>query len=42
VWGCVGRWTPGRWHTSDSDGYVTKVRQYESQQIWRTRDFQEP
>ena len=42
AWGCVGRWFAGRWHTSASDGYVTKVKQYESQQIWRTPDFQQP
>ena len=42
AWGCVGRWFAGRWHTSASDGYVTKVKQYESQQIWKTRDFQQP
>lgn len=42
AWGCVGRWFAGRWHTSASDGYVTKVKQYESQQIWKTADFQEP
>jgi autotransporter family porin len=42
AWGCVGRWFSGRWHTSASDGYVTKVKQYESQQIWKTRDFQQP
>lgn len=42
VWGCVGRWFSGRWHTSASDGYVTKVKQYESEQIWRTADFQQP
>ena len=42
AWGCVGRWFSGRWHTSASDGYVTKVKQYESQQVWKTRDFQQP
>ncbi|HEY1486701.1 MAG TPA: hypothetical protein VGF84_11395 [Micromonosporaceae bacterium] len=42
AWGCVGRWFSGRWHTSAADGYVTKVKQYESQKIWTTRDFQQP
>jgi autotransporter family porin len=42
AWGCVGRWFAGRWHTSASDGYVTKVKQYESEQIWKTADFQQP
>jgi len=42
AWGCVGRWFSGRWHTSASDGYVAKVKQYESEQIWTTADFQQP
>ncbi|HEY9482332.1 MAG TPA: sigma-70 family RNA polymerase sigma factor, partial [Micromonosporaceae bacterium] len=42
AWGCVGRWFSGRWHTSASHDYVTKVKQYESPQIWKTRDFQQP
>ncbi|HKE64908.1 MAG TPA: hypothetical protein VKB59_09720 [Micromonosporaceae bacterium] len=42
AWGCVGRWFSGRWHTSASDSYVTKVKQYESEQIWKTPDFQQP
>jgi len=42
AWGCVGRWFSGRWHTSAGDGYVAKVKQYESQKIWTTADFQEP
>jgi autotransporter family porin len=42
AWGCVGRWFSGRWHTSGSDGYVTKVKQYESEQIWKTSNFQQP
>jgi len=42
AWGCVGRWFSGRWHTSAAEGYVTRVKQYESQKIWTTPDFQEP
>jgi hypothetical protein len=42
AWGCVGRWFSGRWHTSAGDGYVAKVKQYESQRIWTTKDFQQP
>jgi autotransporter family porin len=42
AWGCVGRWFSGRWHTSASNGYVTKVKQFESEQIWRAPDFQQP
>jgi hypothetical protein len=42
AWGCVGRWFSGRWHTAAGDGYVSRVRQYEDQKIWTTRDFQQP
>jgi autotransporter family porin len=41
AWGCVGRWFSGRWHTSDSDGYVARVKGYLSQRIWMTPDFQQ-
>jgi hypothetical protein len=41
AWGCVGRWFSGRWHTSAGDGYVTKVKEYLSQKIWTTPDFQQ-
>jgi hypothetical protein len=39
VWGCVGRWFSGRWHTAASDTYVTKVRDYLSQRIWQQPSF---
>lgn len=42
AWGCVGRWFSGRWHTAAAEDYVTKVKQYKDQQIWRTPDFQQP
>jgi hypothetical protein len=42
VWGCVGRWFSGRWHTNAGEGYVTRVKDYLSQRIWESRDFQQP
>ncbi|HEY2689192.1 MAG TPA: hypothetical protein VGJ50_12180 [Streptosporangiaceae bacterium] len=42
AWGCVGRWFAGRWHTAAADQYVAKVRQYLSERIWTTPDFQQP
>ena len=42
AWGCVGRWFSGRWHTAAAEEYVTKVKQYRDQEIWRTPDFQQP
>ncbi|HEY7143872.1 MAG TPA: hypothetical protein VH637_06455 [Streptosporangiaceae bacterium] len=42
LWGCVGRWFAGRWHTSAASQYVTKVKSYLHQRIWLTPDFQQP
>jgi autotransporter family porin len=39
VWGCVGRWFSGRWHTAPSEGYITAVKDYLSQKIWTTPNF---
>lgn len=41
LWGCVGRWFSGRWHTAAAEGYVTRVKGYLSQRIWTTPDFQQ-
>ncbi len=42
MWGCVGRWYAGRWHTTAADGYITRVKDYLNQRIWETASFQEP
>jgi hypothetical protein len=39
LWGCVGRWFAGRWHTAPAQQYVAKVQQYLSERIWLTKDF---
>ncbi|MBO0868638.1 MAG: hypothetical protein J2P15_08755 [Micromonosporaceae bacterium] len=41
LWGCVGRWFSGRWHTADSESYIARVRDYLRQRIWEQPDFQE-
>jgi len=41
MWGCVGRWFSGRWHTAAADGYVAKVQGALNERIWETTDFQE-
>ena len=41
LWGCVGRWFAGRWHTAPAQQYIKKVRSYEHQKIWLTKDFQQ-
>ena len=40
MWGCLGVWFSGRWHTSAADGYIVAVQGYLAQRIWETPDFQ--
>jgi autotransporter family porin len=42
LWGCVGRWFSGRWHTADSEDYIGNVKTYLDQRIWESPDFQQP
>jgi autotransporter family porin len=42
AWGCIGRWFSGRWHTSASEGYITRVKDWMNQRIWETPNFQQP
>ena len=42
LWGCVGRWFAGRWHTAPAQQYIGKVRQYLRERIWQQPDFQQP
>ena len=39
VWGCVGLWFAGRWHTSDANGYILRVQDYLNRRIWDTPAF---
>jgi hypothetical protein len=41
LWGCVGRWFAGRWHSAAAQQYITKVKSYQRQKIWLTKDFQQ-
>jgi autotransporter family porin len=41
VWGCIGRWFAGRWHTGPANEYITKVKDYLKRRIWQQADFQE-
>jgi len=41
-WGCIGRWSAGRWHTDAAERYIAKVKDYLSQRIWQDASFQEP
>ncbi|WP_290863576.1 sigma-70 family RNA polymerase sigma factor [Hamadaea sp.] len=42
AWGCLGVWFAGRWHTDAAEQYVKRVKEYLSQRIWTTRNFQQP
>jgi len=42
VWGCVGRWFAGRWHTAPAQQYIARVKQYLRERIWTQPDFQQP
>jgi autotransporter family porin len=39
LWGCIGMWFAGRWHTSAADEYAAAVRDYLDQQVWATPEF---
>ena len=39
IWGCVGMWFAGRWHTPDADTYTAAVQAYFNQRIWDTPGF---
>jgi hypothetical protein len=41
LWGSVGAWFSGRWHTPAAEGYITKVRQTLRERTWRRRVFRE-
>ncbi|HEY4722583.1 MAG TPA: sigma-70 family RNA polymerase sigma factor, partial [Anaerolineae bacterium] len=42
VWGCVGRFYAGRWHTPAAEAYINKVKSYLNSRIWEHPSFQEP
>jgi hypothetical protein len=39
LWGCVGVWFSGRWHTPAAEGYIARVQDYLNQRIWTTPGF---
>jgi autotransporter family porin len=39
LWGCVGRWFSGRWHTAAATEYIGRVQSYLRQRIWTTPNF---
>jgi hypothetical protein len=41
LWGCVGRWYAGRWHTAAAEDYISLVKRYLAEKIWLTKKFQD-
>jgi hypothetical protein len=39
LWGSVGAWFAGRWHTPEADAYVTRVKRVMAKRTWRTARF---
>ncbi len=39
IYGCVGVWFSGRWHTAEAEGYITRVKDYLNSRIWTTQGF---
>jgi len=39
VWGCVGVWYSGQWHTPAADGYIAKVKAALSARAWTRPEF---
>jgi autotransporter family porin len=39
MWGCLGRWYSGRWHTAAAEEYIASVGDYLSQRVWESSSF---
>jgi hypothetical protein len=39
IWGCVGSWYSGDWHSSAADGYISRVQNEISNHTWLTANF---
>jgi hypothetical protein len=42
LWGSIGAWFSGRWHTRAAEGYIADVRRILSERTWRQPDFRDP
>ena len=41
LWGCVGSWYSGDWHSSAANTYLANVQKDENTTIWLTRSFED-
>ena len=39
LWGCVGSWYSGDWHSSAANGYISRVQNEENNLTWLTASF---
>lgn len=39
LWGCVGVWFAGRWHTTDANNYIIAVQSNLNNQVWKQPGF---
>lgn len=39
LWGCVGSWYSGDWHSSAANGYISRVQGQENNHTWLTASF---
>jgi hypothetical protein len=39
LWGCIGLWFSGRWHTAPAEDYIAKVQSYLQNRVWTLPDF---
>jgi hypothetical protein len=39
LWGCVGSWYSGNWHSADADGYIGRVKAEIDNHTWVTQAF---
>jgi hypothetical protein len=39
LWGCIGRWYAGSWHTPAANKYISGVKEYLRERVWEQPDF---
>lgn len=39
IWGCLGAWYSGDWHSAAADGYISEVQSYENNATWLLASF---
>jgi hypothetical protein len=42
LWGCVGRWYAGSWHTRAADEYISSVKEALRDRVWEQSYFKQP